>query len=98
MVAPTVIADGARAGETLHAFCDSLPAATAYVTPAAVESADRRVKRGGGASAEAHVGHGGPLPRLAVTQSMPLITPEVEPEPLQLRTRTATRLTRLATP
>ena len=35
---------------------------------------------------------------LAVTQLMPAITPEVEPEPLQLSTRTATSETPFATP
>jgi hypothetical protein len=35
---------------------------------------------------------------LAVTQSTPAITPAVVPEPLQSRTRTAYRLTFLATP
>ena len=36
-VAPTVIASGVAAGEKVHASADELPAATAYVTPAAVE-------------------------------------------------------------
>src|SRR6266699_2598599 len=36
-VAPTVSACGALAGDELHASCDSLPAATAYVTPALIE-------------------------------------------------------------
>ena len=41
---------------------------------------------------------GTPAAWLAVAQSMPAITPEVEPEPLQLRTRTATSETSGATP
>src|SRR5213596_3787250 len=37
VVAPTVSACGALAGESLHASSDSFPAATAYVTPALIE-------------------------------------------------------------
>ena len=36
--------------------------------------------------------------RLAVTQSTPAITPALEPDPLQESTRTAKRVTLLATP
>jgi hypothetical protein len=36
--------------------------------------------------------------RFAVTQSIPAITPDVVPEPEQLRTRTATSLTFFAMP
>src|SRR5262249_31992209 len=37
VVEPTVIAAGTRAGDVLHASALSLPAATAYVTPSAME-------------------------------------------------------------
>ena len=44
VVAPTVIALAARAGETLQAFWFSLPAATANVTPDAIALLDRRCR------------------------------------------------------
>src|SRR5215212_4511450 len=97
VVEPTVMAAGVRAGETLQAFWFSLPAATAKVTPAlmalltAVSSAEEA-----------------PPPRLMLatagstrfeaTQLTPEMTPEVVPDPWQLSTRTARRLTLLATP
>src|SRR5262245_57066743 len=97
VVAPTVMASAARAGEVLHASLLSLPAAIAYTTPAATE---RRTASSSARSA--------PPPRLmlatagfvwlAVTQSMPATTPAVEPEPEQLNTRTAYSITFLATP
>ena len=100
VVAPTVIAVGARAGETLHAFC-VLVAGGDGEGHAVGDRALRPRRR---ARVEA------PPPRLmlatagcradgcAVTQSMPAITPDVEPEPLQLSTRTAISGTPLATP
>ncbi len=99
VVAPTVIACGARAGDALHASAPSLPAATAKLTPssmprwtAASSVAEMPPPRLMFATA------GAPAAWLATTQSMPLITPVVLPEPLQLSTRTGTRLTPLATP
>ena len=58
VVAPTVIAFGVRAGEELHALALLLPAASAYVTPAAIELLTAVVERARRAAAEAHVGHG----------------------------------------
>jgi hypothetical protein len=99
VVAPIVIASATRAGEALHALALLFPAAMAYVTPSLIE-------RWTAASSAVEA----PPPRLmlaaaaspawwfAVTQSMPAMTPEVVPEPEQLSTRTATRLTPFATP
>src|SRR5688500_5875184 len=97
VVEPVVTALAARAGETLQAFWFSFPAATTMVTPAlwrllmAVSSAEEA-----------------PPPRLMLatagamwfcrTQSTPAMTPEVLPEPLQLRTRTPRSSALLATP
>src|SRR5262249_39113506 len=96
-VAPTVIAAPTRAGESLHAFWFSLPAAIAYVTPALIERCT--------AASRAALA---PPPRLMfatagliaflVTQSTPLITPAFVPLPLQSSTRTATSFTALASP
>src|SRR5512133_3772028 len=97
-----VMAVGVRAGEDLHASCATppwlpLPAATAYGTPLAMEFATAW-----SSAVEA------PPPRLmlatagftalAVTQSMPAMTPDVVPLPEQLSTRTATSVTPFATP
>ena len=97
VVAPTVFAAGARAGELLHAFAFELPAAIAYETPELIELLT--------ALSRAELT---PPPRLmfatdaptwfAVTQSTPAITPEFEPEPWQLSTRTAWSVTCFATP
>src|SRR5205085_12013178 len=91
----TVIASGARAGEPLHAFEFSLPAATTMVTPALVAL---RIA--------VSVAVDAPPPRLmfatdgpewfCATQFMPETTPESEPEPSQPSTRTATSRTFLA--
>ena len=88
-----------RAGEELQAFVLSLPAASAYVTPSAIElrtawSSDEATLPPRLMFATA----GAPAAWLAVTQSMPWMTPEIGPLPWQLSTRTATRLTPLATP
>src|SRR5438876_9880106 len=94
---PTVSAWETRAGEALQALALLLPAAIAYVTPDATE-----FRTASSSAVEA-------LPPrlmlatageawLLVTQSTPAMTPEVEPDPLQLRTRTAYSFTPLATP
>ena len=97
VVAPTVTALAGRAGDCVQASTLLLPAAATTVTPAlcklltAVSVADEA-----------------PPPRLmlataglmwlARTRSMPATTPEFEPEPEQLRTRTPRSMTPLATP
>jgi len=104
-IAATVIASGSRAGDESQASCSTpsespLPAATAYVTPAAMDAC----------TAASTVLLAGP-PRLMfatagpvlsclclVTQSRPARTPEYDPLPSQSRTRTAMSLTALATP
>src|SRR5215813_8149604 len=97
VVAPTVIALAARAGEEPHASALLLPAATAIGTPAfdklltAVSSAlDAPPPRLMLATAGAM--------KLVRTQSTPDITPEVEPEPLQSSTRTPRGSELFATP
>lgn len=86
-----------RAGEPWLASEDSLPAATAKVTPEAIAL---RTASSSASSA--------PPPRLMlatdgpwwflVTQSMPATTCSVVPEPLSSSTRTATTFAFLATP
>ena len=97
VVEPTVIAFAARAGDELHALVLLLPAATAIGTPefdrllTAVSSAEeipppRLMLATAG------------LMRLTLTQSTPAITPEFDPEPLQLSTRTPRSNELFATP
>ena len=93
VLAATVMADGARAGDTLQASAELLPAATATLMPSDVMRAM--------ALSSAVLA---PPPRLrlatagwpawcwATTQSMAEMMPEVEPLPLQFNTRTAKRL------
>ena len=92
---PTVIAAATRAGDELHAFAFELPAAIAYVTPDAIElrtavssAVDTPPPRLMFATPRARCG-------VAVTQSTPAMTPEFDPEPWQLSTRTATSRDRL---
>ena len=97
VVAPTVSAAGTRAGELPQASAFELPAATAYTTPAAIElliAASSALEAPPPRLMLATAGR----TRLAVTQSTPGITPEVDPEPLQSSTRTACSVTPLATP
>src|SRR5262245_7734231 len=95
--AATLVALAALDGDELHAFALEFPAATARNTPA-----DARL------FAEVFTAEENPPPSdmLATaglmwfvrTQSMPAITPEFVPEPLQLSTRTARNLMDFATP
>src|SRR5687768_5555973 len=97
VVEPTVMALAARAGDELHALALLLPAATAIVTFALC-----RLFTAVSRALEA------PPPRLMFatagamwfrrTQSTPAITPELEPEPEQLSTRTPRGSELLATP
>src|SRR4029453_13964108 len=97
VVLPTVSASATRAGEELHAFALLLPAAIANVTPEAIA-----LRTASSNAVET------PPPRLmfatagvewfARTQSIPAMTPDVDPEPLQPRTRTGCSSTDLATP
>src|SRR5262245_19674482 len=97
VVAPIVFAAATRAGEVVHASALELPAAIAYETPELIEVLTA-------VSSDVLA----PPPRLMfatdgatwfeVTQSTPAITPEFVPEPWQLRTRTACKVTDLATP
>ena len=99
VVAPTVIACGARAGDALQASPPSLPAATAKDTPSAMPfctAASSVIEMPPPRLMLATAGV--PAAWLPTTQLTPAMTPDVEPEPEQLRTRTGTRLTPLATP
>src|SRR5688500_6316251 len=97
VVEPTVMAFTARAGDELQAFVLLLPAATTMATPeldrlltalsSAVDAPPPRLML-------ATAG----LMRLFRTQSTPAITPEVDPEPEQLSTRTPRSNALLATP
>ena len=90
-VAPTVSAFGVDAGDEPQASALELPAATAKVMPSAIafcvavlSAAEYPPPRLMLATA------GTPVTWLAVAQSMPEITPAIEPDPVQSSTRTAT--------
>ncbi len=99
VVEPTVIADGARAGDWVQASAFELPAATTKATPSAVP---RAIAASSVVEAEPPrlmlATAGWPAWWSATTQSTPAITPEVEPEPVQPSTRTGTIVAPLATP
>src|ERR1044071_558116 len=83
---PTVSAWETRAGEELQASALLLPAAIAYVTPAVTE---RRTASSSAVDApppRLMLATAGRM-RLAVTQSIPAMTPDVLPEPPQSSTR-----------
>jgi hypothetical protein len=88
VVAPTVMAAVTRAGEELHALALLLPAAMEYVTPAAMELFTALSMDVEALPPRLMLATAG-LTWFRVTQSMPAITPDSVPEPLQLSTRTA---------
>src|SRR5690606_31708954 len=97
VVEPTVIAAAARAGETLQAFWFSLPAATTTGMPRATSRStawSRVVEAPPHRLMLTTDGRGA----LLATQSIPAMIPDVEPLPVQPRTRTGTRVAPLATP
>jgi len=96
-VAPTVIADGSLDGELLQALAVLFPAATAKVTPEATAFATAWLRVLENPPPRLMFAAAGRT-RLAVTQSIPAMTPEVVPDPRQFNTRTATRFTFFATP
>ncbi len=99
VVAPTVSASGVRPGESLHAFAFALPAASEYVTPSAIEVFTAWSSAEDGEPPRLMFATAGvPAAWLFVTQSIPAMTPEVVPLPLQSSTRTPTRRALLATP
>ena len=97
MLDPTVIASATLAGEEVDALAFALPAAIEYVTPEAIELRTALSSAVDTPPPRLMLATAG-LMRLAVTQSTPAMTPDVEPEPLQLSTRTANKRTLLATP
>lgn len=99
VVDPTVMALGSPAGDVVQALTLELPAATTKVTPSATprdtaksSAAERGPPRLMLATA------GTPLWWCEIIQSMPAITSEVLPEPLQPSTRTGTIIADGATP
>ncbi len=98
VVEPTVRAGPTRDGEPLQAFAPlSLPAATAYVTPALIEFCTAVSRALETPPPRLMFATAGPV-LLPVTQSMPAITPESVPLPLQSSTRTGFSVTHFATP
>src|SRR3954447_7250490 len=96
-VAPTVNADGARAGLDEHASVSSFPAATEYVMPDAMELATAVSKAVDGGPARLMLATAG-LTAFAVTQFTPAIPWPHEPFPVPSRTRTETSDTIFAMP
>src|SRR5258708_23547742 len=96
-VAPTVIDVDALDGELLHASAELLPAAMAYVTPAAVDRSPAALSVDEKPPPRLMLAAAGST-RFAVTHSMPPIPPHVHSQPLQSSTRTAPRLTFFPTP
>ena len=93
----TVMASGTREGEPSPASLDSLPAATAKVTPEAMAFWTAASSAGSAPPPRLMLATDGPL-WFSVTQSMPATTCSVVPEPWSSRTRTATIFAFLATP
>ena len=91
---PTVIASATRAGEEFAALVFELPAAIAYVTPDVDRVSHRGIERRRGPPPRLMLATAG-LMRFSVTQLTPEMTPEFEPDPLQLSTRTAYSVTPL---
>ena len=100
VVAPSVIAFGVRAGVKLQASPLLFPAASAYVTPSAIEfvTAVSRAAFAPDPPRLMFATASSPGPWSPVTQSTPAMTWAQVPEPPQLRTRTATSDTLFATP
>src|SRR5262245_58819585 len=97
LVAPTVMAAAARAGEKLHASTESLPAAIAYVTPALMERMTASSIAWFTSPPRLMLATAGGW-KCAVTQSTPRTTPASVPEPWQSSTRTACSVTPFARP
>ena len=98
VVAPTVLAAATRAGEVVQASVFELPAAMAYETPELIELLTAVSSAELAPPPRLMFATERPATRFDVTQSTPAITPEFDPEPWQLRTRTACSVTCLATP
>src|SRR5690348_2159510 len=96
-VAPTVMASASRAGDWRQALRLSLPAATAYVTPEAIEAFTALSSVLPASPPRLMLATAG-LTACWVTQSTPAMICEYEPLPWQSRTRTETSCTSLAMP
>ena len=90
VVEPTVRALASRAGDWKHAFPLLLPAETLKVMPADTAFATAASRGRAEPAAEAHVRDRRGNVALFRIQSTPAITPDVNPDPLQLSTRTGT--------
>ena len=96
---PTVIASATRAGEELLAFVIRVARRNRIRHAVGDRVAHRGVERRRHAAAKAHVrDRRVPAAWFDVTKFTPAMTPEFDPDPEQLRTRTATSRTALATP
>ena len=95
--APTAMAVGARAGDTLQASTALLPAATMTGTPAATTFATAVSSAVEAPPPSDRLATAG-LRALRATKSRPAITPLSVPPPLQSSTRTGASVTCLATP
>src|SRR6188474_2791347 len=96
-LAPTVSAAATRAGELWQASAVALPAAIAYVTPAAIELTTARSRAFEMPPPRLMLATAGRT-RFFVTHSTPAITPELVPVPVQPSTRTACSVTAFAMP
>ena len=98
VVDPTVSALAAEAGEAVQASVLELPAATTTLMPSATARSTASLRPWAVPPPRLMLSTAGPLTWSAMAQSMPAMTPDMVPEPLQSRTRTATSDTPLATP
>jgi len=97
VVDPTVIALGSEAGDLVQALVFSFPAATTTVMPASTAFAIAELRAELKSPPRDMLATHSPE-QLSTTQLTPLMTPELDPDPAQVRTLTATRSTFLATP
>lgn len=100
VVAPTVTACATRLGDDLQASAFELPAATTTVTPSFTTATTAASKAALAPPPRLMLTTAGPEVEVCccTTQSSPAMTPEIVPEPAQLRTRTGTIVAFLATP
>ena len=98
VTAPTVIAALTRAGEVPEASSLSLPAATVVVTPELMRLTMALSRVEETLPPKLKVATAGPLPLLLATQLIPETISVMAPEPLSLRTLTATTRAFFATP
>src|SRR5437899_6578240 len=96
-VAATVMAAATRAGDVVQASVLLVPAAMQNVTPALIAPLAESSSACDAPPPRDMLATAGRM-RFCATQFTPAMTPELVPDPLQLRTRTATSATPFATP